>query len=159
MQVAETRFASHIIVLTRLMQVKESLQSMVCSSLWNQWRQSQTERAQAVKRLVVDDEWWDKVEYLLAFTKPIVDLLRMFDIDKPNLGEVYKGIDSMIEKIRVVINAKEQDPNEVFYKEVKNILTKRWNKMTTSLHLLAYAVNPKYYFAELLNDPERTLPN
>ena len=31
--------------------------------------------------------------------------------------------------------------------------------MTTSLHLLAYAVNPKYYFAELLNDPERTLPN
>jgi len=159
LQVAETRFASHIIVLTRLMQVKESLQSMVCSSLWNQWRQSQTERAQAVKRLVVDDEWWDKVEYLLAFTKPIVDLIRMFDTDKPNLGEVYEGIDSMIEKIRVVINAKEQDPNEVFYKEVKDILTKRWNKMTTSLHLLAYAVNPKYYSAELLNDPERTLPN
>ena len=85
LQVAETCFASHIIVLTRLMQVKESLQSMVCSSLWNQWRQSQTERAQVVKRLVVDDEWWDKVEYLLAFTKPIVDLLRMFDTDRPNL--------------------------------------------------------------------------
>ena len=31
--------------------------------------------------------------------------------------------------------------------------------MTTSLHLLAYAVNPKYYSAELLNDPERTAPN
>ena len=83
----------------------------------------------------------------------------MFDTDKPNLGEVYEGIDSMIEKIRVLINAKEQDPNEVFYREVKDILTKRWNKMTTSLHLLAYAMNPKYYSAELLNDPERTLPN
>ena len=80
---------------------------MVCNSLWNQWRQSQTERAQGVKRLVVDDEWWDKVEYLLAFTKAIVDLLCMFDTDKPSLGEVYEGIDSMIEKIRVVINAKE----------------------------------------------------
>ena len=138
--------------------MKEALQSMVCSSLWNQWRQSQTKRAQVVKRLVVD-EWWDKVEYLLAFTKPIVDLLRMFDIGKPNWGEVYEGIDSMIEKIRVVINAKEQDPNDVFYREVKDILTKRWNKMTTSLHILAYAVNPKYYFAELLNYPERTAPN
>ena len=31
--------------------------------------------------------------------------------------------------------------------------------MTTSLHLLAYAVNPRYYFAELLNDPERAAPN
>ena len=79
LQVAETSFASHIIVLTRFMQVKETLQSMVCSALWNQWRQSQTERAQVVKRLVVDDEWWDKVEYLLAFTKPILDLIRMFD--------------------------------------------------------------------------------
>ena len=83
----------------------------------------------------------------------------MFDTDKPSMGDVYEGIDSMIEKIRVVINAKEQDPNEVFYKEVKDILTKRWNKMTTSLHLLSYARNPKYYSAELLNDPERTLPN
>ena len=72
---------------------------------------------------------------------------------------MYEGIDSMIEKIRVVINATEQVPNEVFYREVKDILTKRWNKMAISLHLLAYAVNPKYYSAELLNDPERTLPN
>ena len=31
--------------------------------------------------------------------------------------------------------------------------------MTTSLHLLANAVNPKYYSAELLNNPERTAPN
>ena len=89
----------------------------------------------------------------MAFTKPIVDLLRMFDTYRPNLGEVYEGIDSMIEKIRVVINVEEQDPNEVFYREVKDILTKRWNKMTTSLHLLAYIVNPKYYSTELLNDP------
>ena len=72
MQVVETCFASQIIVLTRLMQMKEALQSMVCSSLWNQWRQFQSERAQVVKRLVVDNEWWDRVEYLLAFTKPIV---------------------------------------------------------------------------------------
>ena len=31
--------------------------------------------------------------------------------------------------------------------------------MTTSLHLLAYAVNPRYYSAKLLNDPERAAPN
>ena len=72
---------------------------------------------------------------------------------------MYEGIDSMIEKIRVVINAKENDPDEFFYREVKDILTKRWNKMTMPLHLLAYAVNPKYYATELLSDPERTAPS
>ena len=77
----------------------------------------------------------------------------------PNLGEVYEGIDSMIEKIRGVINAKENDPNEFFYTEIKDILTKRWNTMTTPLHILAYAVNPKYYVAKLLSDPERTTPS
>eukprot|EP00253_Pinus_taeda_P030301 PITA_30301 len=159
LKIVETRFASHIIVLKRLMQVKDALQSMVCSSLWNQWRQSQSDRAQALKQLVVDDEWWDRVEYLLAFTKPIVDLLRMFDTNMPNLGDVCEGIDSMIEKIQLVINAKGNDLVEFFYREVKDILTKRWNKMTTPLHLLAYEVNPKYYAAELLSDPERTTPN
>ena len=129
------------------------------SSFWNQWRQSQYDRAQAVKKLVVDDEWWDKVEYLLAFTKPIVDLLHMFDTDMPNLREVYEGFDSIIETIWVVINAKEKDSKEFFYREVKDILTKRWNKITTPLHLLAYVVNPKYYVAELLSDPERIAPS
>ena len=139
--------------------MKEALQSMVCNSLWTQWRQSQTDRAQVVKRMVGDDEWWDRVEYLLTFSKSIVDLLRMLDTDKPSLGEVYEGIDSMIEKIREVDNAKEQDLEEVFYNEVKDILTKRWNKMTTPLHLLAYALNPKYYSALLLSDPNRSTPN
>ena len=73
----------------------------------------------------------------MAFSNTIVDLLWMLDTDKPSLGEVYEGIDSIIEKIREVINAKEKDPNEVFYNEVKDILTKRRNKMTTPLHLLA----------------------
>ena len=95
---------------------------------------------------------------ILAFTKPIVDLLHMFDTDMPNLGEVYEDIDSMIEKIRVIINAKENDPDEFFYREVKDLLAKRWNNMTMPLHLLAYAVNPKYYVVELLSDLERTAP-
>lgn len=75
------------------------------------------------------------VEYLLAFSKPVVDLLHMFDKDGPSLREVYKDINSMIEEIRVVINVKEQDLDQIFYREVKDILIKRWNKMTTPLHL------------------------
>jgi hypothetical protein len=59
------------------------------------------------------------------------------------LGGVYENIDNMLEKKREIISASESDPFEVFYNEVKDIVTKRWNKMTMPLHLLAYALHSK----------------
>ena len=69
----------------------------------------------------------------------------MFNTNSPGLGDVYEGIDSMIEKLRWSSMSRSMTRMKFFYKEVKDILTKRWNKMTTSLHLLAYAMNLKYY--------------
>jgi hypothetical protein len=86
-------------------------------------------------------------------------MIRIFDIDMPCLGEVYEIIDSMLEKIREIIKASENDPFEVFYNEVKDIVIKRWNKMTTPLHLLAYSLHPKYYHSKILSLPGRTAPN
>ena len=65
----------------------------------------------------------------------------------------------MLERIREIIKASQSDPFEVFYNEIKDIVTKRWNKMTTSLHLLAYALHPKYYHCKILSLPGRTAPN
>jgi hypothetical protein len=42
---------------------------------------------------------------------------------------------------------------------VKEIVTKRWNKMTTPLHLLAYALHPKYYHSKKNSLPGRTTQN
>ena len=71
-------------------------------------------------------------------------------MDRPCLGEVYDGIDSMIEDIRAVINEKGQDPDEKFFKELKVIMEERWNKMTTPLHLLAFALTPRFYSQDVL---------
>jgi hypothetical protein len=65
----------------------------------------------------------------------------------------------MLERIREIIKANDNDPLELFYHEVKDIVTKRWNKMTTPLHLLAYALHPKYYHSKILSLPGRTTPN
>ena len=65
----------------------------------------------------------------------------------------------MVERIREIIRASENDPFETFYYEVKDIVTERWNKMTTPLHLLAYALHPKYYHSKILSLPGRTAPN
>ena len=95
----------------------------------------------------------------MQFTEPILTMIRVFDTDMPCLGEVHENIDSMLERIRKIIKASECDPFEVFYNEVKDIVTKRWNKMTTPLHLLAYALHSKYYHSKLLSLPGRTTPN
>jgi hypothetical protein len=131
---------------------------MVISQQWGIWRQSSTERATDIRKRILDDAWWDRAEYLLSFTEPILSMIRFTDMDKPCLGEVYDGIDSMIEKMRSVINAKEQDPEETFFKEVQSMCVERWNKMTTPLHLLAFALSPKYYSDEILALPTRVPP-
>jgi hypothetical protein len=86
-------------------------------------------------------------------------MIRTFDIDMPCLGEVYENIDSMLERISEIIKSNDDDPLELFYHEVKDIVTKRWNKMTTPLHLLAYALHPKYYHSEILSLLGRAAPN
>lgn len=131
---------------------------MVISQNWSIWRQSSTKRATKIKLLILDDSWWDRVEYLLSFTKPILSMIRSPDMDRPCIGQIYDGIDSMIEKMKSTINAKEQALEETFFKQVHAIVEERWNKMTTPLHLLAFALSPKYYTSEILSLPGRLAP-
>lgn len=44
------------------------------------------------------------------------------------------------------------------YNKVEKIVLHRWNKMTTPLHLLAYALSPRYYSSEILAIPGRVAP-
>jgi hypothetical protein len=131
---------------------------MVISNNWAIWRQSNSERATKIKLRILDDSWWERVEYLLKFTEPIMSVLRYTDMDRPCLGEVYDGIDSMLEKIKQIVNEKEQDPQQTFFKQLQEIIEERWNKMTTPLHLLAYALTPKYYSRQFTDQPGRLPP-
>jgi len=140
-------------------EVRQALQAMVIDPLWESWRTSTSDRGQKIKSIILDDAWWDKVQYLLRFTEPILTMIRVFDTDMPCLGEVYENIDSMLERIREIIKENDNDPFETFYNKVKDIVTERWNKMTTPLHLLAYALHPKYYHSKILSLPGRTAPN
>ena len=36
-------------------------------------------KAQSVKEILLDDNWWMKVDYILAFIAPIYDVLRKID--------------------------------------------------------------------------------
>ena len=89
---------------------------------------------------------WDKVDYILEFTAPIYDMLRVADTYKLCLHLVYEMWDSMIEKVKTEIyrhKGLEDDEYSPFWGVVYEILIDRWTKNCTPLHCLAYFLNPK----------------
>ncbi|KAG5556909.1 hypothetical protein RHGRI_007221 [Rhododendron griersonianum] len=161
LSVAETRFASSIVMLRRFKLIKQGLQSMVISTQWNSHREEQG--ASFVRETLLNEKWWDKVDYILSFTGPIYDMLRECDTDKPTLHLIYDMWDNMIEKVKCVIYKHEEkhlEDESEFYDVVHKILVDRWNKNNTPLHCLAHALNPRYYSDIWLEeDPKRVPPH
>ncbi|XP_076921849.1 uncharacterized protein LOC143583425 [Bidens hawaiensis] len=144
LSVADTRFASIIVMLKRLKLIKRGLQAMVISEEWSSYREDDNVKANFVKEKIVDDEWWEKVSYILSFTGPIYEMIRVCDTDKPCLHLVYEMWDSMIEKVKIC----------------KAPLPARWAKNNTPLHCLAHSLNPRYYSdAWLLEDSTKIAPH
>ena len=144
--VADTRFTYAIVMMKRFKFLKPSLQSMVISEEWSSYRANDMGKTQAIKEFVLNDVWWDKITYILAFTQPIYNMLRACDTDSPTLHLVYEWWDTMIEKVKIVIyrqGEKEVNDTSTFYQVVYNILIARWTKNCTPLHCTAYSLNPR----------------
>ncbi|KAJ1443109.1 Ribonuclease H-like superfamily [Sesbania bispinosa] len=161
--VAETRFASIIIMLKRMRTIKHGLQSMVIIEQWSHYREDNVQKAASVKEIILNDCWWDQVDYVLNFTSPIYDMLRSCDTDEPSLHLVYEKWDSMIEKVKSAIyqhEGKELNEHSSFYEVVYGVLIFRWTKINTPLHCLAHSLNPRYYCRQWLEEvPNRVPPH
>ncbi|XP_050261226.1 uncharacterized protein LOC126703578 [Quercus robur] len=161
LQVADTRFASVVVTLKRLKLIKRCLQAMAISDQWASYREDDVGKAQKVKDMILSDLWWDNIDYILEFTAPIYDMLRIADTDKPCLHLVYEMWDSMIEKVKAVIyrhEGLEDDQYSSFWVVVYDILIDRWTKNSTPLHCLAHSLNPKYYSIEWISENPKRIP-
>ena len=75
--------------------------------------------------MIPSDRWWDVVDYILEFTAPIYDMLRVADTDRPCLHLVYEMWDSMIETVKAAIyrhESLENDEYSLFFNVVYDIL-------------------------------------
>ncbi|KAL9689719.1 hypothetical protein QQ045_010108 [Rhodiola kirilowii] len=155
LSVGETRFASIVIMLKRFKLVKRALEGMVMCDQWTSYRDDDQGKARFVREKIVDGYWWDKVDYILSFTSPINDMIRVCDTDKPCLHLVYEMWDVMIEMVKRVIYEHEhidESETSTLYDVVHNILVARWAKNNTPLHCLAHSLNPRYYSHEWLTE-------
>uniref|UniRef100_A0A803LVV8 DUF659 domain-containing protein n=2 Tax=Chenopodium quinoa TaxID=63459 RepID=A0A803LVV8_CHEQI len=161
--IADTCFASIVCMLKRLKLLKTSLQSMVIIENWSLYKDDRRGQASHVREKILDEIWWDKVDYILDFTRPIYDMIRVCDTDKSSLHLVYERWDIMVQGVKDAIYKKEgkQDYEEsTFFNVVKGILSSRWSKGSTPLHSLAHSLNPRFYTEEWLNEvPGRVAPS
>ncbi|XP_066379528.1 uncharacterized protein [Miscanthus floridulus] len=123
--IADTRFASHIIMLKRFLVLKESLVLMVVGDKWSTYREDDVDKARSIKDKLLDDFWWDNVKYIVDFAEPIYSMLRPADTNKPCLHLIYEMWDSMIEKVkdRIYRHERKQPVEEsAFYDTIYAIL-------------------------------------
>ncbi|PWA38694.1 hypothetical protein CTI12_AA570610 [Artemisia annua] len=130
LKVAETRFGSKIVMASRLRFVKDALEKTVMDPDWKKFKvngRTPVElKAREVKVLLVSDGWWDKLDYFLEFTLPMINFLKAADTDSCVLHLVYDMWDTMIEQVKkVIFNHEgagfltEQSP---FYDAIQNVI-------------------------------------
>ena len=90
---------------------------------------------------------------MLKFTTPAFELLRDVDTGIPFLGEIYDGMDTMVEKTVEIIT--QEAPTLLFVdldfaEHVRSIMVTRWNGFNTPLHTLVHALNPRFYDEDLI---------
>ncbi|XP_021717001.1 uncharacterized protein LOC110684870 [Chenopodium quinoa] len=132
--IGNTRFASIVCMLKRFKLLKTSLQSMVISENWSLYKDDQRGQASHVREKILDEIWWEKVDYILDFTCPIYDMIRLCDTDKFFLHLVYERWEIMVQKVKDAIFKKEGKldyEESTFFNVVKGILSSRWSKGST----------------------------
>lgn len=65
LSMVETWFSFNIIMLKRFKLIKGGLQAMLISEKWMGYREDDMEKARYVKGLILDNIWWDKIDYIL----------------------------------------------------------------------------------------------
>jgi hypothetical protein len=128
--------------------VRQALGAMVMSDAWDELSNDR-EGATTVKEIVLDSQFWSQVRFVLQFTKPIYHMIKFANSDQPIIGEVYEQMDSMLEKIKDIV-----EPRDVnLYSHIRVEVEKRWEILNISLHALAYVLTPKYYHVSWLSSP------
>ena len=81
--VADTRFASTIVMFKRFKTIKRGLEQLVISEEWEMYKEDDVVKVKEVKDKMLNEDFWMDVDYILSFTAPIYEMLRLADTEKP----------------------------------------------------------------------------
>ncbi|KAL5698032.1 hypothetical protein ACHQM5_029120 [Ranunculus cassubicifolius] len=136
----------------RLLGLKSGLKKFFVSEEWSTSKFAFMEDGRNVEDLVLDSNFWRKMESAQKMIDPIVQVLRMVDGDyKPSMGYIY---DAMEKAKLVIAEVCGNDPLQ--YGDIWKIIDKRVEqKFHLALHLAGYYLNPSIqYYQDFENDSD-----
>jgi hypothetical protein len=104
LKVSKTRFASHYILLKRLMKVREALTTSVVSSKWKDLVRAcdtQTKNAaNVIVKNIIDKRFWDEISIILDIKTPLYYVIKFSNGEGPKAGDIYEKMDNMLGEIK-----------------------------------------------------------
>jgi hypothetical protein len=132
------KFAPSYCFLRRVFELRQSLQDVVVSEDWKQWKNNMAEDVVNVESAILDDGFWSKADLLLQLYEPFVSLLATIDIDKSVIGTVYDWRVQALEALR------SQAIDDGLLNQLEGLIENRWDVLFSPLHAAGYLLNPRY---------------
>ncbi|CAI5959988.1 unnamed protein product [Closterium sp. NIES-65] len=162
-----TRFGTQVIMLGRFLEVKRALRAMVISEEWEDVAVARTEEGMEVRKLLLDDVFWDCGSAVHRLMTPIYEVLRAVDTRAQVMGQLY----CLMLEATVKTNAAAETAAAHFIKRtglllpkdrstfltsIKAIIARRWDaQLHNPLHAIGWLLNPRnQYIGEVRNDKE-----
>ncbi|XP_034694081.1 uncharacterized protein LOC117920577 [Vitis riparia] len=150
---AKTRFATAFITLLRLHEQKNNLRKMFTSSDWSDSKRAKEQKGKTIANIVLMPSFWNTIVFCLKVLGPLVRVLRLVDGEKKTpMGYIYEAMNRAKDAIVRSFNG-----NEEKYKEIFNIIDKRWEiQLHRPLHAARYFLNPEFLYdkPEIEHDAE-----
>lgn len=143
--IADTRFASDIVMLKRFRLIKQYLLRMVISDQWSAYMKGNVEQAQIVKRKILMTCGGIKLTTFLLSLSLYIQCSAV-DTEKSCFHLICEMWTDMIEKVKAAIykhEGKAPEEESAFYSVVHAILADWWSKSKTPLQCLAHILNPR----------------
>lgn len=112
---------------------------MMLSEEWVTSKYSRTTEGKEVEKILLDNNFWRKLDKVQTSISPLIKVLRVVDGDKqPAMGLIYDAID----RAKLAIAEVKNNDKEKYMKYWK-IIDERWESTLHSpLHAAGYFLNP-----------------
>jgi len=138
---ADTRFGTNLIMVERMVDLKDNLQEMVASRKYKAWvsKRGLEEASNPITKFIASDSFWASCQLYVDINKPVYELLRLVDGSAPVIGKVYYRMFEIQEKINNFAGLSAVKRNELYQPFVS-----RWAMLHTDLHAAGFLLDPEY---------------
>jgi len=137
----ETRFGTNVIMIQRLVELKDELQEMVASRAYKAWIQNKgyKDTSNAVCETILSQLFWSRCQMYLDLHNPVYELLRLVDGESPVIGKLYYRMFQIQKIINGFPNVSDAQRRELYQRFLS-----RWTMLHNPLHAAAFLLDPEF---------------